>query len=71
MFKISFPWAKIDEEKREREYLKTCEHTSEEEVAGNVWVSPTFGMFSLFCLIRHLLTSVCFSLGAFQGVQNV
>ena len=50
MFKIAFPWAKAEEEKSEREYLKAREHTSEEEVAGNVWISPTFGMFSLLNL---------------------
>jgi hypothetical protein len=43
MFKIAFPWAKIEEEKTEREYLKSREHTSQEEVAGNVWISPEFG----------------------------
>lgn len=43
MFKIAFPWAKIDEEKTEREYLKSREYTSQEEVAGNVWISPLFG----------------------------
>jgi hypothetical protein len=46
MFKIAFPWAKADEERTEREYLKAREYTSEEEVAGNVWISPTFGMCS-------------------------
>lgn len=45
MFKIAFPWAKAEEERTEREYLKAREYTSEEEVAGNVWISPTFGMF--------------------------
>lgn len=43
MFKIAFPWAKADEERAEREYLKSREYTSREEVAGNVWISPTFG----------------------------
>lgn len=43
MFKIAFPWAKTDEEKNEREYLKSREYTSQEEVAGNVWISPLFG----------------------------
>lgn len=43
MFKIAFPWAKADEEKNEREYLKSREYTSQEEVAGNVWISPLFG----------------------------
>lgn len=43
MFKIAFPWAKTEEEKSEREYLKEREETSEDEIAGNVWVSPSFG----------------------------
>jgi hypothetical protein len=43
MFKIAFPWAKTEEEKNEREYLKSREYTSQEEVAGNVWISPEFG----------------------------
>ncbi len=48
MFKIAFPWAKADEEKSEREYLKSREYTSQEEVAGNVWISPLFGRFTRF-----------------------
>lgn len=43
MFKIAFPWAKAEEERTEREYLKAREFTSMEEVAGNVWISPLFG----------------------------
>lgn len=43
MFKIAFPWAKIDDERSEREYLKTQDGTSEDEIAGNVWISPGLG----------------------------
>lgn len=43
MFKIAFPWAKLDEEKAEREYLRSREETSEDETAGNVWISPSLG----------------------------
>lgn len=43
MFKIAFPWAKVDEERSEREYLKAQEGTSEDEIAGNVWISPSLG----------------------------
>ena len=43
MFKIAFPWAKLDEERSEREYLKTRTETSEDEIAGNVWISPLLG----------------------------
>ena len=44
MFKIAFPWALHAEEKAEREYLKVKESTSQDEVAGNVWISPESGM---------------------------
>lgn len=43
MFKIAFPWAKLDEERVEREYLKTQDDTSEDDIAGNVWISPALG----------------------------
>lgn len=43
MFKIAFPWAKLEEERSEREYLKAREETSEDEIAGNVWISPVLG----------------------------
>ena len=43
MFKIAFPWAKHAEEKAERDYLKIKESTSQDEVAGNVWISPRLG----------------------------
>lgn len=44
MFKIAFPWAQHSEEKEERDYLKTLDSTSEDDVAGNIWVTPEFGM---------------------------
>ena len=43
MFKIAFPWAAHAEEKEERDYLKSLDATSQDEVAGNVWVAPEFG----------------------------
>lgn len=43
MFKIAFPWAKLEEERAEREYLKSRSDTSEDETAGNVWISPMLG----------------------------
>lgn len=47
MFKIAFPWAKLEEERAEREYLKSRPETSEDEIAGNVWISPMFGKNNL------------------------
>ncbi|OAP63033.1 hypothetical protein AYL99_02260 [Fonsecaea erecta] len=44
MFKIAFPWAAHMEEKEERDYLKNLESTSQDEVAGNVWVAPEFAL---------------------------
>jgi hypothetical protein len=43
MFKIAFPWATHAEEKDERDYLKGLNGTSQDEIAGNVWVAPQFG----------------------------
>lgn len=43
MFKIAFPWALHAEEKAEREYLKSKDTTSQDEIAGNVWISPELG----------------------------
>ena len=43
MFKIAFPWAKLEEERSEREYVKARKETSEDEIAGNVWISPILG----------------------------
>lgn len=53
MFKIAFPWAKLDEERSEREYLKAKEGTSEDEVAGNVWISPILGTSMLLVLFHE------------------
>lgn len=72
MFKIAFPWAKLEEEKAEREYLKTREGTSEDEIAGNIWVSPLLGKhawrspapLSKFPLMVH-------SVGVGQGISDV
>ena len=43
MFKIAFPWAAQAEEKAEKDYLKSLEQTSQDEVAGNIWIEPAFG----------------------------
>jgi hypothetical protein len=44
MFKIAFPWALHAEEKAERDYLKSKDSTSQDEIAGNVWISPELGV---------------------------
>lgn len=44
MFKIAYPWASHAEEREEREYLKSKEETSQDEVAGNVWIAPELGI---------------------------
>ena len=43
MFKVSFPWAKTAEEQAERDYLKSLPTTSQDEMAGNVWIPESFG----------------------------
>jgi hypothetical protein len=43
MFKIAFPWATQAEEKAERDYLKSLDTTSSDEVAGNIWIEPAYG----------------------------
>ena len=43
MFKIAFPWAKHAEELSEREHLRTRRETSQDDIAGNVWISPELG----------------------------
>lgn len=45
MFKIAFPWAAQADEKAERDHLKSLEDDiSQDEVAGNIWVKPEFGI---------------------------
>jgi hypothetical protein len=58
MFKIAFPWATQKEEKEERDYLKTLDTTSTDEVAGNIWIEPAFGMCTRdrSSGMRHVLT---------------
>ena len=46
MFKLAFPWAKHAEEAAERNHIKTFPATSQDEIAGNVWVQESFGKHS-------------------------
>lgn len=43
MFKAAFPWAQQEEEGAEKDYIKSLDSTSREEVAGNVWIHPDQG----------------------------
>lgn len=43
MFKLAFPWAQHAEEQAERDYIKNLPSSSQDEVAGNVWISESFG----------------------------
>ncbi|CAK3930949.1 bouquet formation 4-like [Lecanosticta acicola] len=40
MFKAAFPYAQVEEETAEKEYIKSLSEASSEEVAGNVWIDP-------------------------------
>ncbi|KAK2882653.1 hypothetical protein FQN49_000127 [Arthroderma sp. PD_2] len=60
MFKIAFPWAKHSEEADERDYLRTRSETSEDEIAGNVWISPELALelakeYDMLLWVRALL----------------
>lgn len=57
MFKIAYPWATNAEEREEREYLKALETTSADDVAGNIWVSPEYGM--LYALFHDRTLTIC------------
>ncbi|KAE8555922.1 hypothetical protein EYB25_000620 [Talaromyces marneffei] len=62
MFKIAFPWAKAEEEKTEREYVKSKTETSIDETAGNLWISPLLALelakeYQMLDWVRALLDS--------------
>ena len=61
MFKIAFPWALHSEEKAERDYLKSKESTSQNEVAGNVWISPQLGQWASRWNVGTLVLTLYFA----------
>ena len=56
MFKAAFPYASVEEESSEKEYIKSLPEASSEEVAGNVWINPDQG--KLFAHHSHALSGV-------------
>jgi hypothetical protein len=52
MFKAAFPYASVEEESSEKEYIKSLPEASSEEVAGNVWINPDQG--KLFARLHML-----------------
>ena len=59
MFKAAFPWAEHAEEIAERDYLKTLTTTSQDEVAGNVWIPEAFGTpLCVSVLMKSLLINI-------------
>lgn len=53
MFKAAFPYASVDEEAEEKEYIKSLPQTSSEEVAGNVWIHPERGKSHVKAIAHH------------------
>ena len=56
MFKAAFPYASVEEESSEKEYIKSLPEASSEEVAGNVWINTDQG--KLFAHHSHALSGV-------------
>lgn len=59
MFKAAYPYASVEEEASEKDYIKSLPDASSEEVAGNVWINPEQGKFPAYhsdAFSSHLLT---------------
>jgi hypothetical protein len=69
MFKIAFPWAHEEQEKTERNYLKSLEFTSHDETAGNVWITPEFGMSVGNCVWQMLTLHPALELAKEYGLD--
>ncbi|KAJ5257065.1 hypothetical protein N7478_013169 [Penicillium angulare] len=60
MFKVAFPYATAEEEMKERDYMRSQEYTSQEEVACNIWIPPVCALelakeYKMYDWIRALL----------------
>jgi len=51
MFKAAFPWASSREQEAERAYHKTLPSAGDEEVANNVWISPSEGTLPVITIV--------------------
>jgi hypothetical protein len=51
MFKAAFPWASSKEQEAERAHHKTLPSAGDEEVANNVWISPSEGTLTVITIV--------------------
>lgn len=71
MFKAAFPWAEHKEEIAERDYLKTLITTSQDEVAGNVWIPEAFGTHKRTSVLSNLALTETIALQLAEDYQMV
>jgi hypothetical protein len=53
MFKAAFPWASSQEQETERAHHKTLPSAGDEEVANNVWISPSEGTLTVITIVAR------------------